>query len=198
LARPGSHDSPTANSPRSPLLHRWPASSGSSTGSGGSTFAGRQAQLPDAKGLHDIATLLSAPGSEMHVFDLLGVDEPTLGADPVLDDIAKAQYKVRLQALAEGLDAADATGDEALAKRLTAEQETLLAELSYASGLGGRPRRLGDTGERARKTVGARVRDALGKLDRVHPELAAHLRESLRLGTTCSYTPPQPVHWQVS
>jgi AAA ATPase-like protein len=161
-------------------------------------FAGQQAQLPDAKGMHDIAMLLSAPGTEVHVLDLLGVDGPKLGADPVLDDIAKAQYRARLKALAEELDAADARGDEGLAKRLTAEQETILAELSRASGLGGRPRRLGDAGEKARKTVGARVRDALVKLDRVHPELAGHLRGAVRLGTTCSYTPAQPIRWQVS
>jgi hypothetical protein len=161
-------------------------------------FDGRQVELPDAKGLHDIGALLAAPGTEMHVLDLLGVDGPKLGADPVLDDTAKAQYKARLTALAEGLDAADARGDQALAGRLTAERDALLAELSHSSGLGGRPRRLGDASERARKTVGARVRDALGKLDRVHPELAAHLRESLRLGTTCSYAPAQPTRWQVS
>jgi len=160
-------------------------------------YAGRQAQLADAKGLHDIAKLLAAPGTDMHVLDLLGVDEPRLGADPVLDDIAKARYKARLSELTQGLDAADASGDEAAAKRLTAEQHALLAELGRASGLGGRSRRLGDAGERARKTVGARIRDALGKLDRAHPELAAHLRETLRLGTTCSYTPAQSVRWQI-
>ena len=57
------------------------------------TYAGRQAQLADAKGLHDIATLLAAPGTDVHVLDLLGVDEPRLGADPVLDDIAKASTR---------------------------------------------------------------------------------------------------------
>jgi hypothetical protein len=161
-------------------------------------FAGRQAQVPNAKGLHDIAALLSAPGTEMHVVDLLGIDGPKLGADPVLDDLAKTQYKTRLRQLAEQLDAADFRGDETLARRLTAEQQALLAELTRASGLGGRSRRLGDAGERARKTVGARIRDALGKIERVHPDLAAHLRESLRLGTTCSYAPTQPTRWHTS
>src|SRR5262249_40598642 len=31
-------------------------------------FGGRAAQLADAKGLHDIAALLAAPGTEVHVF----------------------------------------------------------------------------------------------------------------------------------
>jgi len=159
-------------------------------------FAGRQVQLPDAKGLHDIAALLSAHGAEVHVLDLLGVAGPKLRADPVLDDTAKTHYKTRLKQLAEQLDAADARGDETLAQQLTAEQQALLAELTRASGLGGRSRRLGDTSERARKTVGARIRDTLSKIERAHPDLAAHLRESLQLGTTCSYTPAQPTRWQ--
>ncbi len=160
-------------------------------------FAGRQVQVADAKGLHDIAALLSSPGAEVHVLDLLGVEGARAGADPVLDDVAKAKYKARLAEITAGLDAADAGGDAQLAAQLTAEQDALLAELRRATGLGGRSRRLGDAGERARKTVGARVRDALGKLDRVHPEFAAHLRESVRLGTSCSYEPADPVDWRV-
>ena len=66
-----------------------------------------------------------------------------------------------------------------------------------AAGLGGRSRRLGDDTERARKTVSARVRDALSKIDQVHPDLADHLRRALNMGTVCSYTPRQPTIWTV-
>jgi hypothetical protein len=51
--------------------------------------------------------------------------------------------------------------------------------------------------ERARKTVSARVRDALAKIGQVHPELADHLRGSLRMGTVCAYSPAEPVTWKV-
>jgi hypothetical protein len=61
--------------------------------------------------------------------------------------------------------------------------------------VGGRSRRLGDHAERARKTVSARVRDALTKIDSVHPTLATHLRSTLQMGTVCSYTPLEPTHW---
>ena len=66
-----------------------------------------------------------------------------------------------------------------------------------SAGLGGRSRRLGDDTERARKTVSARVRDALSKIDHVHPELADHFRRALNMGTVCSYTPRQPTIWTV-
>ena len=60
------------------------------------TFDGRSAHLADAKGLHDIAMLLRSPGQNVHVFTLLGVDTPATGADPVLDERAKAIYRARL------------------------------------------------------------------------------------------------------
>ena len=47
-------------------------SSGSSTASGTSRSRETHAQLPDAKGLRDLATLIGAQGREVHVFTLLG------------------------------------------------------------------------------------------------------------------------------
>ena len=55
-------------------------------------FSGQHAQLPDAKGLHDIAALLRSPGREIHVFTLLGMPAPPNGADVVLDEHARAEY----------------------------------------------------------------------------------------------------------
>ena len=80
-------------------------------------FEGKQVQLPDSKGLGDIAALIGAQGAGVHVL--------------------------------------------------------------------------------ARKTVSARVRDALAKIGQVHPALADHLRGSLRMGTVCAYSPAEPVTWKV-
>jgi hypothetical protein len=63
--------------------------------------------------------------------------------------------------------------------------------------LAGRGRRLGDEAERARKTVAARIRDTLRRLDGLHPELAGHLREAVSTGTNCSYSPANPVPWRL-
>ena len=72
------------------------------------------------------------------------------------------------------------------AETLRSERDALIREIAAAAGLGGRDRKLGDETERARKTVGARVRDAQSKIERVHPELAAHLRSALQMGTVSS------------
>lgn len=74
------------------------------------------------------------------------------------------------------------------------ERDALLGELRPAFGLGGRPRRLRDEGERARKTVTARIRDTLRRLDARHPPLAGHLRGTVSTGAYCCYQPPVTVH----
>ena len=160
-------------------------------------FGGQHAQLPDTKGLADVAVLIGARGADVHVLTLVGSELPRTGADPVLDEQAKAAYKLRLDRLAGEIDAADAAGRAERAEELHAERAALIRELAAAAGLGGRDRRLGDETERARKTVSARVRDALSKLDRVHPELAAHLRGALRMGTACCYAPTEPITWNI-
>jgi len=89
-------------------------------------------------------------------------------------------------------------GSPGRAEALRSERDALIRELAAAAGLGRRDRKLGDEAERARKTVSAQVRDALAKIGQVHPELADHLRGSLRTGTLCSYSPADPVTWKVS
>jgi hypothetical protein len=111
------------------------------------------------------------------------------GAAPVLDEEAKARYRARLGTLEEQITAALDRGDDDRAARLDAERGALVEELRRASGLGGRARRLDDHAERARKTVTARIRDALRRIDQRHPPLAAHLRATVSTGSSCCYQP---------
>ena len=160
-------------------------------------FAGAEVHLTDSKGLRDIATLLATPGQDVHVNTLLGRDDPVLGADPVLDDEAKRRYRRRIEALRSDIEVADRIGDETASETATAELEAVLRELSAATGLGGRPRRLGDELERARKTVSARIHDTLQRVARVHPELGSHLAAALTVGVRCAYRPAEPVDWEL-
>ena len=149
-------------------------------------YQGKHVHLPDAKGLRDIAMLLSSPGRPLHVLRLLGVDEPG-GADPVLDERARKAYKERLDDLDAEIEEAQSWQDPVRAERAALEREALIAELTAAAGLAGRRRLLGDRTERARKTVSARIRDALRRIDIAHPELAEHLRSTITTGTECMY-----------
>jgi hypothetical protein len=154
------------------------------------SYAGRQAHLPDRKGLHDLATLITHPGRSIHVVQLLTGRSPggRPGADAVLDADAKAAYRRRLTELDTEMD----DHDPHRAERARLEREALLRELAAATGLGGRDRRLGDTTERARKTVTSRIRDAIARIRRHHPDLAAHLDASVSTGAWCCYAPAVP------
>ena len=106
-------------------------------------------------------------------------------------------YRRRLHELDEAIDRATLRNLDGPAAKLEAERGALLDELRRAAGLGGRDRRLSDESEKMRKTVTARIRDALSKLDDRQPALAAHLRESVRTGSHCSYAPNRPVTWEL-
>ncbi|MFJ3547128.1 ATP-binding protein [Streptomyces rubiginosohelvolus] len=160
--------------------------------------------VPDAKGLRDLHSLLGLPGADVPAVRLLApeggdlvVAAGQLGGDPVLDEEAKRRYKEHLDRLDAEIDRAAARDDTQQVEKYDRERQSLLDELRTAAGLGGRTRRLGDQTERARKTVTARIRDTLRKLDTLHPALAAHLRASVTTGTTCAYRPEHSPDWRL-
>jgi tetratricopeptide (TPR) repeat protein len=157
---------------------------------------GHAVRLRDSKGLQYLAVLIAAPGRELHVLELAGtgVDEPDPGG---LDDTARAAYRRRLAELEEDLEEAERFADPERVSRLQDERDALYAELSAAVGLGGRPRRGGSSAERARKAVTNRLRDALARVEREDPELAAHLRAGIRMGTVCEYRPEPRSPWSL-
>jgi tetratricopeptide (TPR) repeat protein len=166
------------------------------------TFAGRSVAVSHAKGMQDLHTLLSRPRIDVPVRVLvdpnrLGVGEWSGPATsmPVIDEQAKAAYRQRLVSLATAIEEALEMGDDGRAQALDAERDSLIAELRRTAGLGRRTRAFSTDAERARKTVSARIRDTLRHLDRRHPELARHLRQSVTTGSTCRYQPAEDVDW---
>jgi hypothetical protein len=160
-------------------------------------FDGTEVRLPDSKGLHDLHTLLANPRVDLPATSLATDATVSVDATPVLDARAKADYRRRLDDLDRQLDRAAIHGDAAAGERLENERHALLDELRRAAGLGGRDRSLNDQRERLRKTVTARIRDTLRRLDDRHPPLAAHLRASVHTGTMCTYAPAEPVSWDL-
>jgi tetratricopeptide (TPR) repeat protein len=158
-------------------------------------YAGRTVRLRDSKGLRDLAVLLARPGERAHVGELTGAAGfPGSDVGPVADRQALKAYRERLRRIDEELAAVDAGAVEA--ETLNKEREALLAELSAATGLGGRLRVAGSPTERMRKAVTYRIRQAIDRVGDAHPELGRHLRTSVRTGTWCSYAPEHHVDWQ--
>ena len=130
-------------------------------------FRGREVSVADSKGMHDLEVLLTRPGQQVHVLDLVeaagGPSRGEAGADtgPVLDAAARSAYRRRLADLDQELDEAAVDNDSGRVEQLSREREFLIAELTAAFGLGGRVRVSGDRAERARKAIAMRIGTAL-------------------------------------
>ena len=165
------------------------------------TYDGQTLRLKDSKGLQYLAALIAREKEEIHSAELAsggGSGEPPQGRGDVgeiLDAQARSEYRERLRDLEGELEEATRWNDAGRAARMTEEIEFLKGELSAAVGLGGRSRRAGNTGERARKAVASRIHDAIAKIRSDNPALALHFSNSIRLGTFCCYTPERKVAW---
>ncbi|MEO6654008.1 MAG: hypothetical protein ABIP17_15275 [Ilumatobacteraceae bacterium] len=164
------------------------------------SFQNASARLPATKGLAYIATLVVAPGTERHVFDLVdriegvGVDgesdRRTLGdAGPLLDGVARSMYRRRIEALRGDIDEALATHAFDHAEALQEELDALVTQLAAAFGIGGASRVAASAAERARLNVTRAIRAALAKLEGALPGVGATLDRRIRTGMYCVYTP---------
>jgi hypothetical protein len=160
-------------------------------------FDGMEALLPDAKGLRDLHTLLANPHVEVPAVRLATDAYVSADSPPILDARAKAVYRRRLDEIDRELDRAAGRGDAGRAETLEEERQALLDELRRAIGFGGRDRGVNSHRERLRKTVTARIRAIMRRIDDRHPALGAHLRASVHTGAVCVYAPAEPVSWDL-
>ena len=155
----------------------------------------------------DLAVLLAAPGREVAATELARRRYRRrscrwlagLGADPVLDDRAGPPTGPGWPGSMSELAEADTHHDIERSARLAAERDALIGELAQrrAAWAGG-ARRLGTPPSERRTTVTARIRDAIGRIERAHPELGRHLRASIVTGARCAYRPAETVRWSIS
>lgn len=156
------------------------------------TWGEQSFELEDSRGLQILHQLVSQPGREIHVTDLLapgGQSGLLQDAGNMLDDTAIASYRSRVEELQEELAEAEQWNDSARAEWLNQELDELRKELSRAVGLGGRKRKAASTSERARVNVRRRLVHALAKLEPLCPELVGYLNWTVKTGHYCVYHP---------
>lgn len=161
------------------------------------TSGGVSVRLRDAKGLRYLAELLSNPGVERHVLDMVdrvdGVDPEAVprrrlgDAGPLLDSQARNAYRHRIEALPSQIDDAldENRIDEAEAHQ--EELDLLVSQLAQAFGLGGRDRRAASAAERARLNVTRALRAATANVADALPGAGAVLDRRVRTGMYCAY-----------
>lgn len=169
-------------------------------------FEGRLLRLRDVKGLHYIAQLLRYPHRDFSVGDLArltalaAADDPSIrfssDAGPLLDAKARSAYRARLAELRAEVAEAEQSNDIGRVARVRGEIDFLELEIRRAFGLGGRGRRAADVGERMRKAVTNRIRDAVSRIADADARLGAHLQHAIRLGASCRYDPREDAGWQ--
>lgn len=164
------------------------------------SYAGRTVRLPDSKGLRDLAVLLGRPGREVHCTELISAGQAIAyqtDLGPVLDTQARRSYEARIVQLQEDLVEAEDANDRGRSEQARLELDLLVDQLAAATGLGGRPKRMGTTTERARSAVSWRIRAAVKRIGAAHPALGAHLRQTVHTGAWCGYQPDEAVNWQL-
>jgi tetratricopeptide (TPR) repeat protein len=178
-------------------------------------FDGHTTHVRDLKGMRYLARLLTDPGREHHVLEIVAAetgggtrvgsgqaaDLPRSGlgdAGEVLDARAKDAYRRRLAEIDDDIDNARAIGDAERAAQADAERDFLVRELARAFGLSGRDRRAASASERARAGVTRAIRQAITQIGAHHPPLGAHLTRTIRTGTYCAYSPDPraPAGWK--
>jgi hypothetical protein len=119
----------------------------------------------------------------------LGRSAETGSVQPVLDEAALGQYRLRLTQLNGAIDAAESRRDQEHGERARAERDWLTSQLTSAAGLGRRTRPFADSKERARLAVGKSIRRTVEHVAEADAMIGDHLRRTVRTGARCSYWP---------
>ena len=163
------------------------------------SFAGKEVHIHHLVGLGYLADVLRSPRREIEALVLVGSQPENLAVDvgpgiELADDKAIRDARNLLkerQAVLAGLRPND------WAKRGQLEEEIGKIEsyLGQTKTVRGTARKAGGQAEKARKAVGGAISGALRKIHQRHPELAQHLRDSIRKGKTVAYLPQTTVDW---
>jgi TolB-like protein/tetratricopeptide (TPR) repeat protein len=157
-------------------------------------YDGKSVFLPEVKGFFDISELLANPEKEVHCSELMG-SILTENSEVLIDETAKKQYQHRILDIQQELEVAETNNDTAVSLKLQEEYDHLISHLTSTMGLRNKSRKTGDSVEKARSAVTWRIRNAIRKIENVHPELGKHLAISIQTGTFCSYKPEKQIIW---
>jgi len=151
-------------------------------------FQGRSLHLPDAKGLHHLATLLASPGTPVASVALAGE------ADGAMNAAGNARAaRERATELEEELAEAQAFNDPERIASARARIESLATELA------GPGAARGAAEERARINVTRAIKASLKRIAEHEPELGRLLQRMVHTGNSCRYQPDPgvPLEWEI-
>jgi hypothetical protein len=151
-------------------------------------YEGRSLHLPDAKGLHHLATLLASPGTPVASLALAGEPAGAMGAAGSLRSAREGAAELQ-----EELAEAQAFNDPERIASARAQIESLAAKLTATV------EARGAVEERARINVTRAIKATLKRIAEHEPELGHLLQRTIRTGNACRYDPDPglPLDWDV-
>ena len=160
-------------------------------------YGGKNIQLVEVKGFHDLARLLKNPEKQFHCTELIGVGL-SVSKEFVFDERAKKTYQKKLVELQEEIKWSEDNNDLTRTSTLQKEYDEIVDHLSSSLGLGGKARKIQDPVDKARSAITWRIRTAIQKIEKENPDLGKHLSLSIKTGIFCSYNPEKAINWYVA
>ncbi len=165
------------------------------------TYKGNTKTIADCGGMGYLKVLLREQGKSFTTQEFLSVygngSVRLDSGDVQLDDEAKNNYKKRLAEIDGDIQKAEQENNTVYLQELTKEKQQLIEELKKGTGFGGRKQKLGNQHSQERIGIGKAIKEAIGTIENQLPEMAVHLRESIKpfSGIALSYSPKQPIEW---
>ena len=138
--------------------------------------------------------MIAHPNESIHCTDLMGAEAIEKG-QMVFDDKARDNYQNRILQIQEEMIEAEDSGHSEQLGQLQEEYDKIIDHLSKAVGKGGKTRKISGTVEKCRTAVTWRIRNAVKKINEVHPALGKHLDISIKTGIFCEYSPEHQTDW---
>jgi len=175
-------------------------------------FAGKDTYLDgDLKGAAFMHYLIRHQGQETHVIrvmaDVAGAERARVtpeaeglelaasdGGD-LADETTIRECRERYEELEVEREEARRTGDKARLADIQGEIGKIAAYLSASLGLGGKSRKALDDVSKVRRRIARVINIAIDKIEENDPDLATHLRNSIRTHINMSYAPDRPIDW---
>jgi TolB-like protein len=158
------------------------------------SYEDKQVLITEVKGLNDLAKMLGHPEKQFHCTELMGSGLEAI-AEPVFDERARRSYQKKIHELQEEIRWSENNNDLQRSTNLHAEYDQIVDHLTSSLGLRGKIRTSHDNLDKTRSAVTWRIRNAIQKIEKVHPKLAKHLAAAVKTGILCSYAPEKPVKW---
>jgi len=175
-------------------------------------FAGKATYLGgDLKGAAFIHHLIRHQGQEIHVIRLMadvagaeraqataeaeGLEFAASNGGDLVDEKTIRECRERYEELEAEREEARRAGDKARLARIQEEVGKIAAYLSNSLGLGGRSRKAIDDVSKVRRRIARVINITIDKIEENDPDLATHLRNSIRTHINMCYAPDRPVHW---